>query len=174
MRQQRQQAEPQERAARREALRERWQQMSPEERAAIRKRLGERAQNIPHEERAAKRRELRERWQNMSPEERQRLRRDLSTPDAPDLYYHPVQIIIIALCPCFKGGASCNEPCSNRNCIVSRSRTPNCTTKARARSTRLLLEAADIREYQQIEIYNITNGERFTTYAIRGAARLAA
>ena len=31
-----------------------------------------------------------------------------------------------------------------------------------------LLDAADIREYQQIEIYNITNGERFTTYAIRG------
>jgi aspartate 1-decarboxylase len=31
-----------------------------------------------------------------------------------------------------------------------------------------LLEAADIREYQQIEIYNVTNGERFTTYAIRG------
>ncbi len=30
-----------------------------------------------------------------------------------------------------------------------------------------LLEAADIREYQQIEIYNIANGERFTTYAIR-------
>jgi aspartate 1-decarboxylase len=30
-----------------------------------------------------------------------------------------------------------------------------------------LLEAADIREYQQIDIYNITNGERFTTYAIR-------
>ncbi|HRH81154.1 MAG TPA: aspartate 1-decarboxylase [Thiobacillaceae bacterium] len=31
-----------------------------------------------------------------------------------------------------------------------------------------LLEAADIREYEQIEIYNINNGERFTTYAIRG------
>ena len=30
-----------------------------------------------------------------------------------------------------------------------------------------LLEAADIREYQQIDIYNIHNGERFTTYAIR-------
>ena len=30
-----------------------------------------------------------------------------------------------------------------------------------------LLEAADIREYEQIEIYNINNGERFTTYAIR-------
>jgi aspartate 1-decarboxylase len=30
-----------------------------------------------------------------------------------------------------------------------------------------LLDAADIREYQQIDIYNITNGERFTTYAIR-------
>ncbi len=30
-----------------------------------------------------------------------------------------------------------------------------------------LLEAAGIHEYEQIEIYNITNGERFTTYAIR-------
>ena len=30
-----------------------------------------------------------------------------------------------------------------------------------------LLEAADVREYQQIDIYNVTNGERFTTYAIR-------
>ncbi len=30
-----------------------------------------------------------------------------------------------------------------------------------------LLDAADIREYQQIEIWNVTNGERFTTYAIK-------
>jgi aspartate 1-decarboxylase len=30
-----------------------------------------------------------------------------------------------------------------------------------------LLEAADIQEYQQIDIYNVTNGERFTTYAIK-------
>jgi aspartate 1-decarboxylase len=30
-----------------------------------------------------------------------------------------------------------------------------------------LLDAADIREYQQIDIYDIDNGERFTTYAIR-------
>ncbi|MHB1100249.1 MAG: aspartate 1-decarboxylase [Burkholderiales bacterium] len=30
-----------------------------------------------------------------------------------------------------------------------------------------LLDAADIREYQQIDIYNVSNGERFTTYAIR-------
>lgn len=30
-----------------------------------------------------------------------------------------------------------------------------------------LMEAADIHEYQQIDIYNINNGERFTTYAIR-------
>jgi aspartate 1-decarboxylase len=30
-----------------------------------------------------------------------------------------------------------------------------------------LLEASGIREYQQIDIYNVTNGERFTTYAIR-------
>ena len=30
-----------------------------------------------------------------------------------------------------------------------------------------LLDASDISEYQQIDIYNVTNGERFTTYAIR-------
>ena len=30
-----------------------------------------------------------------------------------------------------------------------------------------LLEAAAIREYEQIQIYNLGNGERFTTYAIR-------
>lgn len=30
-----------------------------------------------------------------------------------------------------------------------------------------LLEAANIREYEQISIYNVTNGERFSTYAIR-------
>ena len=29
-----------------------------------------------------------------------------------------------------------------------------------------LLKASDIQEYEQIAIYNITNGERFTTYAI--------
>ncbi len=50
----------------------------------------------------------------------------------------------------------------------------------------LLLDAAGIREYEQIHIYNVNNGERFTTYAIRAhegsgivsvngaAARLAA
>ena len=31
-----------------------------------------------------------------------------------------------------------------------------------------LLEAGDIREYERIEIYNVNNGERFATYAIRG------
>src|SRR5690348_8575732 len=31
-----------------------------------------------------------------------------------------------------------------------------------------LLDLAGIREYEQIQIYNVTNGERFTTYAIRG------
>ena len=30
-----------------------------------------------------------------------------------------------------------------------------------------LLKAAGIYEYEQIQIYNIANGERFTTYAIR-------
>jgi aspartate 1-decarboxylase len=29
-----------------------------------------------------------------------------------------------------------------------------------------ILDFAGIREYEQIQIYNITNGERFTTYAI--------
>ena len=33
-----------------------------------------------------------------------------------------------------------------------------------------LLEAANIREYEQIQIYNLDNGERFTTYAIRAEA----
>lgn len=30
-----------------------------------------------------------------------------------------------------------------------------------------LLEASGIREYQAIDIYNVSNGERFSTYAIR-------
>jgi aspartate 1-decarboxylase len=30
-----------------------------------------------------------------------------------------------------------------------------------------LMAAAEIHEYEQIQIYNIDNGERFTTYAIR-------
>jgi aspartate 1-decarboxylase len=30
-----------------------------------------------------------------------------------------------------------------------------------------LLDAAGIHEYEQIEVYNVTNGERFSTYAIR-------
>jgi aspartate 1-decarboxylase len=30
-----------------------------------------------------------------------------------------------------------------------------------------LLGLSGIREYEQIQIYNVTNGERFTTYAIR-------
>ena len=33
-----------------------------------------------------------------------------------------------------------------------------------------LLEAAGIHEYEQIQIYNVVNGERFTTYAIRAEA----
>ena len=31
----------------------------------------------------------------------------------------------------------------------------------------VLLDKSGIHEYEQIDIYNITNGERFTTYAIR-------
>jgi len=30
-----------------------------------------------------------------------------------------------------------------------------------------LLDAAKIHEYEQVEVYNVTNGERFTTYAIQ-------
>ncbi len=33
-----------------------------------------------------------------------------------------------------------------------------------------LLDMANIREYEQIHIYNVDNGERFTTYAILGEA----
>jgi aspartate 1-decarboxylase len=33
-----------------------------------------------------------------------------------------------------------------------------------------LLRLAGIREYEQIQIYNVANGERFTTYAIRAEA----
>ncbi len=33
-----------------------------------------------------------------------------------------------------------------------------------------LLELANILEFEQIQIYNITNGERFTTYAIKAEA----
>ncbi|MGH8378820.1 MAG: aspartate 1-decarboxylase [Gammaproteobacteria bacterium] len=33
-----------------------------------------------------------------------------------------------------------------------------------------LLEAAGILPYEQIQIYNVSNGERFTTYAIRAEA----
>jgi aspartate 1-decarboxylase len=32
----------------------------------------------------------------------------------------------------------------------------------------ILLEAADILPHERVEIYNITNGERFATYAIEG------
>lgn len=31
-----------------------------------------------------------------------------------------------------------------------------------------LLEAADIREFEKIDLYNVNNGERFSTYAIKG------
>lgn len=31
-----------------------------------------------------------------------------------------------------------------------------------------LLDAADIAEYEAVDIYNVTNGERFSTYAIAG------
>ncbi len=32
----------------------------------------------------------------------------------------------------------------------------------------LLMEAADLLHYERVEIYNVTNGERFATYAIPG------
>lgn len=33
-----------------------------------------------------------------------------------------------------------------------------------------LLDSAGILDYEQIQVYNVTNGERFTTYAIRAEA----
>ena len=32
----------------------------------------------------------------------------------------------------------------------------------------IMLDAADILPYERVEVYNITNGERFATYAIEG------
>jgi aspartate 1-decarboxylase len=32
----------------------------------------------------------------------------------------------------------------------------------------VLLEAADMLQYEQVHIYNVSNGERFTTYVIEG------
>lgn len=37
-----------------------------------------------------------------------------------------------------------------------------------------LLEAADMREFEKIELYNINNGERFSTYIIKAARGSAA
>jgi len=34
-----------------------------------------------------------------------------------------------------------------------------------------LLEQADMREFERIELYNVNNGERFSTYAIKAARR---
>ena len=36
-----------------------------------------------------------------------------------------------------------------------------------------LMDLAGIREYEQIQIYNLANGERFTTYAILAEAGVA-
>ncbi len=33
-----------------------------------------------------------------------------------------------------------------------------------------LMELADLVEYEQVDVYNITNGSRFTTYVISGTA----
>ena len=34
-----------------------------------------------------------------------------------------------------------------------------------------LCEKADLLEYEKVDIYNVTNGERFSTYVMHGAAR---
>jgi aspartate 1-decarboxylase len=34
----------------------------------------------------------------------------------------------------------------------------------------VLLQAADILTYEKVAIYNVSNGERFTTYAIKGGS----
>lgn len=35
---------------------------------------------------------------------------------------------------------------------------------------RLLMEAADLLPYERVDVYNVNNGERFTTYVIEGEA----
>ena len=42
--------------------------------------------------------------------------------------------------------------------------------KAPSPSTAELMQAADILPYEMVHVYNISNGERFETYAIEGAA----
>ncbi len=54
----------------------------------------------------------------------------------------------------------------HRACVTNAERDyeGSCAIDAR------LLEAAEIHEYEQIQVYNVDNGERFTTYAIRAEA----
>ena len=67
-------------------------------------------------------------------------------------------------------------PRSGRRCIAGtprrvdrsgRLRIPIPGHAARDHRAGALLAAANIQEYEQIQIYNLANGERFTTYAIR-------
>ncbi len=39
---------------------------------------------------------------------------------------------------------------------------------------RLLMDAADLLPYERVDVYNVNNGERFTTYVIEGEAKSGA
>ena len=67
-----------------------------------------------------------------------------------------------------EGEPSCIATCCAARSTAPPSPAPTCTTRAASPSTPTLLERADILPHQEVEIWNVTNGERFRTYALRG------
>ena len=72
----------------------------------------------------------------------------------------------------FNGEKRSNDTHESKTDVDARlyrtSRTASCTTKARARLTKICWKPANIVENERIDIWNINNGERFSTYAIKG------
>lgn len=66
-----------------------------------------------------------------------------------------------------KKDASCSAPCSNPGFTARRLRT-RVKYEGSWAIDENLLDAANLRKNKQIDIRNVNNGERFTTYAIKG------
>ena len=71
-----------------------------------------------------------------------------------------------------QGRVRCTATCCAARSIAPPSPAPICTTRAASPSTPTCSTRADIIPHQEVEIWNVTNGERFRTYALRGAAGL--
>ena len=69
---------PEQRAEKRNKMREHWKNMLPEERDRMREKMKEHWQKMSPAEREAKRKKMRERWEKMSSEEREQLKLDIS------------------------------------------------------------------------------------------------